>query len=414
MPKKVIDIFPPEKLKEYYHLPPEEEIEKEKKITKVKGRKGGRLKKGLFFIFLFLISGLFFLHFVLAKVNIEIWPETENLNLDEKVTVDANVEQLDLISKVIPGEVFETEKSAVQEFSSSGKTLKENNAQGVIRVYNNSDISQTLVATTRFQPPLEKVIYFRTTKTIVVPAKGYLDVEVKADRPGEEYNIDPSTFSIPGLAGGTQYYSVYGKSFSPMTGGFKGQVSQVKQEDLDSAKKGLLEKLKKETKEYLTKESSEEFIFLDEGMSQEIIEASSSVPVRTEAESFNFNLKIKIKAIAFKKSDLDNFIKEFIRLKIQNTDKKVEEKSLKIDYSAGEINTQLVKIILNLKISAKVYSDIDQKALKKALFGKSLKESQTLLENQPGITKSQLKVFPIWLKEIPENEERIKIKLNID
>jgi len=36
-----------------------------------------------------------------------------------------------------------------------------------------------------------------------------------------------------------------------------------------------------------------------------------------------------------------------------------------------------------------------------------------LLESQPAITKTKLNVFPFWLKIIPENEDKIKIKLNI-
>ena len=442
--KKLIDIFPPEKLvkedksssspfaaarvKKYYDFPVEGKIEKEKEITGNERKKKGRLKKSLFFVFPFLVAGFLFLHFVSAKVNIEIWPKTENLNLEEGLTVDVKGGQLDLVSKVIPGKIFETEKSASQQFNSAGKALKENNAQGIVRVYNNYSLSQTLVANTRFQPPLEKVLYFRTTRKVVIPSKSYVDVEVIADRPGEEYNIEPTTFSTPGLVGLPQYYSVYGKSFSQMTGGFKGQVSQVKQEDLDAAKKSLLEKIKKETRDSLIKESSKEYIFLDEGMSQEIIVASSSVPVGTEAESFNFNLRIKSKAIGFEKSNLDDFVKEVIKSKtralakgederssstIQNVVQKLEEQSLKIDYSVKEADLQSGKIILNLKISAKVYSDINEKTLKKALFGKSVKESRLLLESQPAITKTKLNVFPFWLKIIPENEDKIKIKLNI-
>ena len=443
--KKLIDIFPPEKLvkedksssspfaaarvKKYYDFPVEGKIEKEKEITGNERKKKGRLKKSLFFVFPFLVAGFLFLHYVSAKVNIEIWPKTEILNLDEGLTVDVKGEQLDLVSKVIPGKIFETEKSASQQFNSAGKALKENNAQGIVRVYNNYSLSQTLVANTRFQPPLEKVLYFRTTRKVVIPSKSYVDVEVIADRPGEEYNIEPTTFSTPGLVGLPQYYSVYGKSFSQMTGGFKGQVSQVKQEDLDAAKKSLLEKIKKETRDSLIKESSKEYIFLDEGMSRVVLEASSSVPAGTEAESFNFNLRIKINAIGFEKSNLDDFVKELIKSKtralakgederssstIQNVVQKLEEQSLKIDYSVKEADLQSGKIILNLKISAKVYSDINEKTLKKALFGKSVKESRLLLESQPAITKTKLNVFPFWLKIIPENEDKIKIKLNID
>lgn len=411
--KKIIDIFPPKRLSKYYHLSPEEGIQKDERATKVSGKKSGRFGKSLFFIFLLLIGGAVFLHFVLAKVSIEIWPETENLNLDEQVTVSIDAKQFDLTQSIIPGEIFEAERSISQQFNSAGQVPKEKLAEGIIRIYNNYHLSQTLVQNTRFQPALEKVIYFRSLRTVVVPAKSYLDIEVKADRPGEEYNIEPATFSIPGLAGLPQYYSVYGKSFSQMKGGFKGLVSQVEEEDLELAEKSLSEKLKKETKDYFVNKSDGEFIFLDEGMVQEIIEASSSASAGKETDVFNFNLKAKTKALAFKKSDLDDFVKKLVASKIKDADKKIEEQSLKIDYSASQIDLESGKIVLDLKILVKIYSDVNQESVKRALFGKSIKESQLLLESQPSIIKAKLNVFPPWLRRVPENENRIKIELNI-
>ena len=142
---------------------------------------------------------------------------------------------------------------------------------------------------------------------MVIPAKGYIDIQVKADRPGEEYNIEPATFSLPGLAGLPQYYSVYGKSSSAMTWGFKGEAPQIKQEDPDEAKKILLEEAGKQIKDDLANKIPENSILLDEATFQEIITASSSAPVGAEVNSFIFDLKIKIKTIVFTRSDLDDF-----------------------------------------------------------------------------------------------------------
>ena len=195
--KKIFDIIPPEKV----------EIEK-KELTEeiIEEIKKKKLPSFPFFkisisilIFLILIGGG--LHFQWSRAEIEIWPEVKTLNFDEKLTLDTKRDKSDFLSKVIPGKIFESEKVLSQNFSSSGKTLKEEKAQGTIRVYNNYHLPQILVIRTRFQPALEKVLYFRTTKTITIPAKSELDVNVRADRPGDEYNISPSTFSIPGLAG---------------------------------------------------------------------------------------------------------------------------------------------------------------------------------------------------------------------
>jgi hypothetical protein len=411
MPKKVIDIYPPREVKEDLPLVIEEKI-KEKRAPEARSDKAGGWKKGLFFTLILAILGFLFLHFALARVSVEIWPETEGLNLDETIRADEKVSAVDLTAEAIPARVIVVEKSASQDFSAQGKSQKEKNAQGTIRIFNNYTQPQTLVANTRFQPPLEKVIYFRTTKRVVVPANGYVDVEVKADQPGEEYNIEPSTFSIPGLAGLPQYYSIYGKSFSAMTGGFKGEVSQVKQEDLDAARKTMLDQLTLTAQASLAQQVSSDFVFLPGALSQEILQASSSVPAGTETSTFKFNAAVKTEAVSFTKSDLDSFVKKLIDSKIQDSGKMLEEKSLKVDYSAETPDATSGSVVLNLKISATVYSDVKADTLKKALLGRSLKEGQVFLQDQPGVVRAELKAFPFWLREIPARESQVNVKLN--
>ncbi len=425
MSKKFFDIIPPKIPSSSFSF---ERKDEEKPQLSVEGevlkksferKKSGKFKKiigsfSLFLLFIFLL-----LHFVFSKVEIEIWPQTETLNFEEKVVVDTKTNQLDLNNKIIPGKIFEDSKTISQQFSSTGKTTKELSSQGIIRVYNNYHLSQTLIKNTRFQPPLEKVVYFCSKKTVVIPPKSELDVEVIACLPGgkpavgEEYNIGPSTFSIPGLAGLPQYYSIYGKSFSPMSGGFKGEVLTVSEEDLEKAKKILLEKLEKETKELLKSRFSEEFILLEEGLLKEVIDATSSLPAGAEAEFFNFSLKIGIKIIIFEKAHLNNFVTEFIKLNIQENDKKIQPESLKTDYFFETVDMDSGKMFLNLKISARIYPDIDKNSFKKGISNKSLDEVRLLLKNQPQINRSQVKVFPFWLKKIPDKLEKIKVNLNL-
>ena len=117
--------------------------------------------------------------------------------------------QAEKAGNFIQGEVLEAEKEVSQNFTAHGKKLKSTKAHGTMRIYNNySTAAQTLVATTRFISNEGKL--FRTKERVVIPggyyeggklAAGFIDIEVIADQPGEDYNIDPSTFSIPGFVG---------------------------------------------------------------------------------------------------------------------------------------------------------------------------------------------------------------------
>jgi len=408
MPKKVIDIFPPSptrNLKEKIFSFPQ------------KSKKFWSKKRTLPLLFLIiLVSALSLVHFAFSKVTIDIWPETQILEFEEKIS--ANIEKKDnndsVLSKTIPAEIIDTgEIIASQSFPSSGRESKEGKAQGKITIYNNYRLSQYLVVNTRFQAPSDNVIYFRSAKAVTIPAKGTIEIDVIADRPGEEYNIEPATFSIPGLLGLPQYTSIYAKSFSKMEGGFKGEISKVEKEDLERAKNVLIEKLFSEARESLKIKGGTEYILLDDALEKEIVNTSSSPEAGAEAESFIFQAKVKMKALAFKKSDLEDFAKEFIKSKM-GEGQKIKEDSVVIDYSPESVNLNIGKIDLKLRFSAKVYSDIDVDSLKKVVVNKSLTDAKSILEKQTQVKQVEINAWPFWVKNVPENGNRIDIKLTID
>ena len=384
-------------------------------------------KWGAVAVLFILISAFLFCHFVLSKVEIEIWPKTEPFTSETKLTVDKALDNVDVLNKVIPGELIETEKTITEEFLSSGKVLKEKKAEGIIRVYNKYSTSpQTLVATTRFISGDGKL--FRSVEKVTIPGGKYeggklvasfIDVKVAADQPGPEYNIGPSTFSIPGLAGTDKYTKIYGESLQEMTGGQKEEVPQVRQEDLDGAEKSLSEKALKESEASLKEKISSEFILLDStlppprAMDSEILETFSLARPKDELEKFNFQVKAHSIALVFKKEDLEKFARDFILSQIEET-KKFSEKSLKLDYPPEAIDLETGKITLSLKLDTKTYLDIGESYLKEALAGESLAEAKLFLENQPQIDTVEVKFWPIWIKNVPRNPEKIEIKLNLD
>lgn len=414
MGKKFFDIIPPKEISF------SRSQKQEEKIRPVQKKKRFFLKSLVFcfvLLILVIISGLFFF----SKIEVEIWPETEILILEENLVIDLNVEISDFDGKIIQGKVFSNEKSASQEFFASGKVLKEEKATGVIRIYNAHSTSARTLVPSRFVSADGKL--FWSLKKIVIPGARYekgklvpgeIDVEVQAAEPGEDYNIGPSTFALPALAGSSLYTTIYGRSFSDMSEGFIGEVSQISQEDLERAEIALTEELKKQSREFFKTTVSKDFVLLDETISQEIIEVNSSLEAGTEAESFVFQVKIKSEGVGFKRSDLENFAKNCINSNMSEGTI-LQEESLEINYFLLEQKIdEEAKVVLSLEIKAKVYSDIDLDELKKALLGKSLKEARIFLENLPGVTKVELKSWPFLKNKIPEDIKEVEVRLMLD
>ncbi len=425
--KKVVDILPPKEYrgKETKDFLPKEIPQPQFKKPEVKTSRP-TINKSLIFTLFVLVLGGSFCYFYLSKAEIEVWPETENVAFDTKLTVNKDAEKADFSAKVIPGIVFEREKTVSGIFPATGKTLEETKAEGTIRVYNNYSVSpQVLIANTRFVSTDGKI--FRTPIKVTIPGGNYekgkfvpgeIDIKVEADQPGSDYNIGPTTFSIPGFAGTEKYTKFYAKSTQPMTGGVSQETPQVTKADIDQAEDSLVDRAKLECEDSFRKElESEEFsskyIFLKENIQTEIIEKFSSAKPREEVKDFNSQVKAKSKTLIFKKEDFENFSKDFVLAQVPEG-KKLYEESLKIGYLPETINLDSGKIILSLKILAKIYPDIDILALKNNLKGKSLSESQILLESQPKITKVTVKFWPFWVKKVPQDMEKVEFKLNLN
>lgn len=418
MSKKIYDIFPPKSSK------PEEsdslKIERERDDRV----KHSRLKEmvAAAVIFIFAVSAI--LYFKLPRLNLEIWPKIENLTLDKKITIDKNVQQIDLQNKLIPGVVIEDEKELWQEFPATGTTAKEGKAGGTIRVYNkyNPPTPINLKATTRFLSDSGK--YFRAVTAINIPAAGlkggnitssFVDVKVEAIEAGAEYNIDSAKFSIPGLVGTPYYYSIYGESTSPMAGGFKTGLKQVTQKDIQEAENITTNKILDEIESSLRSKVSSGFILLENAFSKEIIESSSLVKVGATVEKFNFQAKAKARALVFKKSDLESFARQSILANLINL-KMIIEDSLETNYTPDVVDLSGGKIILNFGFSAKIYSFIDKDSLSVLLGGKSAGEvRETVYNNFPQeVSSVEVNFWPSWVKKSPKDTKRIFIKFNLE
>lgn len=409
--KKVYDIIPPSKGgSRLVDLG----SEKTKKISK---------KKKLFFrnwIFLFLIiligAGLF-LYFYLPRAEVIVWPKTDTLNFEKNVIVDAelkeeNINPSNSEETVIPGEVFEASREEEKNFSATGETTQEGKAKGVIRVYNNYQQAQVLVKNTRFQPPLDKVIYFRTTERVVVPVKSYVDIEVVADQSGPDYNIEASTFSIPGLAGLPQYYSIYGKSFSPMTGGFVGEVKTITKEDIDKAEKETTAQAFSELKKYLLERVPAGFVLLEETFEEEILESSCLAKAGDAADSFSCKTKAKLKVLLYKEEYLKQMATVFFQAN-KSPNKEIQITSLKIELELDQIDWEKGKAALKFKASVKIYSPFNAEDLKQRLIGKNINETRSFLENWTPVEKIEVKFWPLWTKKIPKNTNRLNIVVKL-
>jgi len=439
MKKKVIDILPPEKRKTESVVSPQtkkEAFSKEPQIEFVsvdikdsekKAKKSINLRKGFKIgipvSLLVLIFVAYF--FIPVKAEIKVFPATETLTFTTILTVKKEASSIDFNNKVIPGALFEKEKTVTDTLAATGEEYKEQKASGVIRIYNEDSTSpQTLVASTRFVSVNGEL--FRTPKKVTIEGGHYeggkfipgeTDVEVVADKPGEEYNIEPSAFSIPGFAGTSKYTKFYGRSFQAMSGGSSDVVSLVTKKDLEDAEDTLTARLRTESltdvKIELATDQWSGYEFSEKAIKVEIIDKGSFKEAGDPAATFDYQVKGNIKVLLFKKEDLTTFVKGFIESEIAD-DKAFFEQGLDIDFSVESVSFEGDEVVLFLDMSAEVYSEINLESLKSTLKNKSMAEITGLLNNQLGVARVETSFSPFWIRKVPEDLNNIELNLSFE
>lgn len=428
MPKKFFDIIPP-------HLVSEME-------TKVKDFMGGkkdkkhehRSRKGKIsprWKWIFISSGSFlallivYLYFSLASLDVEIWPKTELVTFEQKVIAQDLLGEIDLENKMIPAQFIEEEKELWQEFTATGSSAKKGTAEGTIRVYNkyNPPKSFSFVAKTRFLSDSGKL--FRSVSKISLPAAkleggkivpSWVDVEVIAAGSGESYNIGPAKFSVPGLAGTSSYYAIYGESSEAMAGGYESALKIVTSDDIGSAKESLNEKLSDDIEGNLKNRAlSLNLELLNNVTAKNVIESSCSVKAGAEVEKFSCSTKVKVTALVFKEADLRKLAEEYIIS--QSTDlRTILTGSLTLEYVPETIDLKLGKITLNLVMSAETYLVIDLQEMSLSFRGNDSNRISDIVYGKIGQELSQIKInfWPFWVKKAPNDQDKIKVRLNFE
>lgn len=406
--KKIYDIFPPSKRKDSVVSHSTRTI-KSKKIGVVFG--------------LVVIAFFAFTYFSTLKFEINIWPETEKLNYNN--TVKLSTEYLHIEDDIIPAKVFTITKEEKRDFLSSGKSIEEKRAEGVLKVYNDySEKSQTLIAETRFVSADGKL--FRSTEKIVVPGKsgdvpGVTEVLVRAVEAGEDYNIEKKTnFSIPGLQGTAMFSSIYAENETPITGGFIGEAPKIVEDDVIGAKEILFDSLVAEAKKEVER-NFPKFIFDDDLTDIVIIEESVEPEVGENYESFSYDMKIEVSFLGFEEEDMQKFLERSFLAQIKNDTNVIDiafsprdiwSESMVYEYSLDSKNISSGEASILINASVLSYFPIREDLLKKEIAGMDLEQAEMMLKDYQNIEKISIQTKS-WMRKVP-SADKINIVINFE
>ncbi|PIT92369.1 MAG: hypothetical protein COU08_02595 [Candidatus Harrisonbacteria bacterium CG10_big_fil_rev_8_21_14_0_10_42_17] len=354
---------------------------------------------------------------MLPNAEVSIVREKSPWRFEGNISASKEVAEIDAEKNIIPGQIFTQKNSLQLFFPATGKDDVERKAKGTLTIVNeHSTAAQPLVVRTRFETPDGKI--YRLTKAITVPGAkqesgkllpSSIKAEVEADEPGEEYNIGPvSKFTIPGFAGSDKFKTFYASSGGNMTGGTVGFSAVPTQEDIEKAKIAMHEKVKNAITTALRIQLPKEFTLIEGSSAFTITNEQVDESVNNQNE-FTVLTEGEISVVVFRDSDLRQLLLTKGRAEVGE---RLVVKDEVLHFGIPEVS--LAKGILQIPIEyeSRFVHDINVASLEEEIAGKSSKELASIIQSLPGLEKTDITLWPFWVRKVPKNNHKISINLD--
>lgn len=358
-------------------------------------------------IFAVVIFIVLLLTFVFDGATVTITPKfVDVVNGDKTIIFDKD--NKGDVSFVIATTTLEKKR----ELARSLEKKVESKAEGKIIIYNNyDDQPQRLLKNTRFESSDGKI--YRINDSITVPGKkpdlpGSIEVTVYADSYGEEYNIPPSDFTIPGFKGSPRYAGFYARSAEAMKGGSSGNAKLVSPSDLSAAKDELALSLTQEVKNELKKQTKAEHIPLYQSIAvtfsdneKEILAGQSNVYTVKATGYLIFANESSLAKALLKTESQSQYRDEPLRLDYEDA----------ITFSLRETTNITKDSRFEVLVSGKprVVWVVDEKALREALAGKEKDSFTEVMNGVSSVKIAEMDIFPSWNSSFPKSVDKIEV-----
>lgn len=303
----------------------------------------------------------------------------------------------------VNGSITTVTTTQTQTFFVTGGAEVPGKATGMMRIYNTSATAQPLVATTRFLSTGN--VLFRLKAGVVVPANGFIDAEVAADKDGKEGNIGPDSFTIPGLDVARQK-EVYGKTESAMQGGVRTQ-GVVSQKDIDTAKATLEQK---------TLDSAATFFgdVLNTGTqalySIGVSQFNTAVKVGDTVSEFSGTLSASITRVTYDASLTESKATESLYERVVDDTEHIDLGTAEPVVTLGTVTADPKTTELSVVLSGVATLNPDSPKLEKnVFFGKSKDEIRRYILTMDHVHGVDIQFSPAWMQTVPHVNEHVDV-----
>ncbi len=343
--------------------------------------------------------------FYFSSAKIEVTPSTISTAVQAPFTATKSVGDL-------PFEIITAQKIATQSVQGSGTKQMKSSASGLFTIYNTQAKAQKLVANTRFATPAGLI--FRIRSAVTIPAgtslkPGSIQATAYADQPGASYNVGPTSFTVPGLAGTPQSSQVYARSTTGMTGGASGLVPIIDTATQTSTKNALQTALAPDLSSSIQSQIPSGYVLLPGASTisyEELAPTPSSstgmvdIKVQGTMTAIIFPNTALAKAVAGSVAGL-NYKGEALMLTTTN--------DLTLTAESGLPDPGDETFTFTLSGTAPLVYSINSGRIAAAVAGKTRSSAEVALTNYPEVKRALIILRPFWKQTFPDDPASISV-----
>lgn len=392
-----------------------EEAEETLSIKIVDGNK--KKGKSLFYavlIFIVIIVGGLGASALMGGAEVTVYPRHRELNVNA-VFEAKKTPQADELAY----EIMTLEAEGERQVKASGEEEVTAQAGGNIFIYNEQQNPVRLVTNTRFESP--NGLVYKIKDSAVIPGyttnaegkkvPGMTNAEVYADQVGDQYNIEPAKFTVPGFKGEPEYSTIYAESTSAFTGGFNGKKFIIDDAELQTAQQALRTELRNSLLERIDGEKPAGFVVFKDAVTF----TYESLPSVEYGENLaTIKEKVLLRIPLFKEEDFAEFIARAVVQGYEGSPVRISDhNALKFSYdsattSSSDISNSM-NIEFNLTGTPQIIWKYDAEKLKANLVNTNKSALTGVLGAFPAIEKATAVIRPFWKSKFPTKIDEITI-----
>lgn len=339
-----------------------------------------------------------------GSAKIVVNPKTQDIDLKVKITASATAASTSFDFNRIPGQQFSVQKSASGTYPSTSEKEVAQKATGNVTIRSTSTASQRLVATTRLES--KDGFLFRIPATITVPANGSIMSMVYADRPGKEYNIGPTTFTVPGFKDTPHYEEFSATSSTAMHGGMIGTAKVVAEEEYVKATTELTAKAKQDVLQALKDQTGALKILED---SQITVGAPvSNAKAGEAADTLEMTVKATATVVAFREADVIDLIEHYIS---KNGELELRQKDLDISYTVLNADASAKMLVFEVHVMGKAAAKLDTGKILNDVRGMNAAAIRAYFQKMKEVDSARIVLAPFWITSVPKDPKKIHLDI---